>query len=134
MLTSSAFHQAFAYGLPGALDPVGDFDPAGFTERATLEEMKMYREAHQGYAEVLGKKHYTTLGMMLRLGNVLYEQDKLWEATGILREALKGCRESIGAKGARTRAVSQSLAKVLNTRGRAAEAASILRECGEGAQ
>jgi hypothetical protein len=72
--------------------------------------------------------------MMLRLGNVLYEQDKLWEATGILREALKGCRESIGAKGARTRAVSQSLAKVLNTRGRAAEAASILRECGEGAQ
>ena len=39
VVSSSGFPQAFAYGLPGALDPVGDFDPAGFTERASLEEI-----------------------------------------------------------------------------------------------
>ena len=49
---SSGFPQAFAYGLPGALDPVGDFDPAGFTERASLEEMKMYREAEVTHGRV----------------------------------------------------------------------------------
>ena len=42
----------FAYGLPGALDPVGNFDPAGFTERASLEEMKMYREAEVTHGRV----------------------------------------------------------------------------------
>eukprot|EP00529_Nitzschia_sp_RCC80_P002034 CAMPEP_0113472576 /NCGR_PEP_ID=MMETSP0014_2-20120614/17588_1 /TAXON_ID=2857 /ORGANISM="Nitzschia sp." /LENGTH=240 /DNA_ID=CAMNT_0000365293 /DNA_START=401 /DNA_END=1123 /DNA_ORIENTATION=- /assembly_acc=CAM_ASM_000159 len=46
----------FAYGLPGSLDPVPDFDPLGFAERADLEQMKNYREAElqHGRAAMLG--------------------------------------------------------------------------------
>ena len=57
--------QAFAYGLPGALDPVGNFDPAGFTERASLEEMKMYREAEVTHGRV---------SMLAVLGFLVQEQ------------------------------------------------------------
>ena len=46
----------FAYGLPGSIDPVPDFDPFGFAERADLEQMKNYREAElqHGRAAMLG--------------------------------------------------------------------------------
>ena len=41
--------NAFAWGLPGSLDPVPEFDPAGFAEGCTLNEMKRYREAEVRY-------------------------------------------------------------------------------------
>ena len=44
--------QAFAYGLPGSLDPVKNFDPAGFAADATLDQMKMYREAEVTHGRV----------------------------------------------------------------------------------
>ena len=44
--------QAFAYGLPGSLDPVKNFDPAGFASGASLAEMKMYREAEVTHGRV----------------------------------------------------------------------------------
>ena len=44
--------QAFAYGLPGSLDPVKNFDPFGFADGASLEEMKMYREAEVTHGRV----------------------------------------------------------------------------------
>eukprot|EP00621_Florenciella_sp_RCC1693_P001968 CAMPEP_0182534542 /NCGR_PEP_ID=MMETSP1323-20130603/15966_1 /TAXON_ID=236787 /ORGANISM="Florenciella parvula, Strain RCC1693" /LENGTH=88 /DNA_ID=CAMNT_0024744569 /DNA_START=56 /DNA_END=319 /DNA_ORIENTATION=+ len=37
--------NAFAWGLPGALEPMGNFDPAGFADGCSLNEMKRYREA-----------------------------------------------------------------------------------------
>ena len=42
----------FAWGLPGALDPVGDFDPAGFAEGCSLDKMKTYREAELQHGRV----------------------------------------------------------------------------------
>ena len=42
----------FAWGLPGALDPVGNFDPAGFADGCTLDEMKRYREAEITHGRV----------------------------------------------------------------------------------
>ena len=35
----------FAYGLPGSIAPIADFDPLGFAASASLEKMKGYREA-----------------------------------------------------------------------------------------
>lgn len=48
--------KEFAYGLPGSIDPIPDFDPFGFAERADLEKMKNYREAElqHGRAAMLG--------------------------------------------------------------------------------
>jgi len=43
---------AFAYGLPGALDPVGEFDPFGFTEGKDFETIKQYREAELQHGRV----------------------------------------------------------------------------------
>jgi len=52
--TSSALYVAngwvpdkntFAYGLPGSLDPVPEFDPFGFAKDADLEKIKSFREA-----------------------------------------------------------------------------------------
>jgi hypothetical protein len=37
--------NAFAFGLPGSLDPVPEFDPFGFAKDADLEKIKCYREA-----------------------------------------------------------------------------------------
>merc|ERR1712113_1016799 len=37
--------KAFAYGLPGSLDPVPEFDPLGFAADADLDKVKQYREA-----------------------------------------------------------------------------------------
>lgn len=42
----------FAYGLPGSLDPVPEFDPFGFAEDATLVQMKNYREAETTHGRV----------------------------------------------------------------------------------
>lgn len=46
----------FAFGLPGSLPPVENFDPFGYAERADLEQMKSYREAElqHGRAAMLG--------------------------------------------------------------------------------
>jgi light-harvesting complex I chlorophyll a/b binding protein 1 len=44
--------KKFAYGLPGSLDPVRDFDPFGFAEKADLETMKTYREAETQHGRV----------------------------------------------------------------------------------
>merc|ERR1712086_851367 len=42
----------FAWGLPGSLDPVGNFDPAGFAEGCSLNQMKTYREAELQHGRV----------------------------------------------------------------------------------
>jgi len=42
----------FAYGLPGTLSPVPEFDPLGFASRATVDEMKRYREAEVTHGRV----------------------------------------------------------------------------------
>jgi len=44
--------SAFAYGLPGTLDPVPDFDPLGFAAKADLTTMKKYREAETQHGRV----------------------------------------------------------------------------------
>merc|ERR1719238_378767 len=42
----------FAWGLPGSLDPVPEFDPFGFAQDCSLEEMKRYREAEVTHGRV----------------------------------------------------------------------------------
>jgi hypothetical protein len=42
----------FAYGLPGSIDPIQEFDPFGFAERSDLGEMKRYREAETTHGRV----------------------------------------------------------------------------------
>ena len=42
----------FAYGLPGSLSPVGEFDPFGFAKDCTLDQMKLYREAEVTHGRV----------------------------------------------------------------------------------
>lgn len=42
----------FAYGLPGSLDPVPDFDPLGISENTSLDQMKQYREAETAHGRV----------------------------------------------------------------------------------
>lgn len=42
----------FCYGLPGALDPVGEFDPLGLASELSLEEMKRFREAEVTHGRV----------------------------------------------------------------------------------
>merc|ERR1719440_2670751 len=44
--------NAFAYGLPGSLDPVPFFDPAGLCEDKSLDEVKMLREAEVTHGRV----------------------------------------------------------------------------------
>jgi hypothetical protein len=44
--------NAFAWGLPGNIAPVGDFDPAGFATACSLPEMKRYREAEVTHGRV----------------------------------------------------------------------------------
>merc|ERR1719439_495761 len=44
--------NAFAYGLPGSLDPVPGFDPAGFCEGKSVDEVKMLREAEVTHGRV----------------------------------------------------------------------------------
>lgn len=42
----------FAFGLPGTLDPINDFDPLGFAEKADLDQMKAYRESETTHGRV----------------------------------------------------------------------------------
>jgi hypothetical protein len=42
----------FAWGLPGSIAPIADFDPAGFADGANLETMKNYREAETQHGRV----------------------------------------------------------------------------------
>lgn len=52
----------FAFGLPGSIDPVPDFDPLGYAAEADLQQMKQYREAEvqHGRVAMLG-----VLGMLV---------------------------------------------------------------------
>lgn len=42
----------FCAGLPGAIAPLGDFDPIGFTKDLPLQEIKRYREAEVTHGRV----------------------------------------------------------------------------------
>lgn len=42
----------FAYGLPGSISPIRNFDPLGFADRADLVQMKQYREAETTHGRV----------------------------------------------------------------------------------
>jgi len=42
----------FAYGLPGSLEPVGEFDPLGLSTGLPLDVMKRYREAEVTHGRV----------------------------------------------------------------------------------
>lgn len=52
------------YGLPGALSPLGFFDPAGFTKDKDLNEVKRFREAEIMHGRV---------AMMATLGYLIQE-------------------------------------------------------------
>ena len=49
---SSTALQASLEGLPGALAPVGAFDPLGFAEKATDATLARYREAELAHGRV----------------------------------------------------------------------------------
>merc|ERR1719230_250068 len=42
----------FCYGLPGSIAPVGEWDPAGFSEGKTVGQVKMLREAEVTHGRV----------------------------------------------------------------------------------
>jgi len=42
----------FAWGLPGTIAPVPDFDPAGFAKDVSLDDIKKYREAELQHGRV----------------------------------------------------------------------------------
>merc|ERR1712174_44464 len=42
----------FCLGLPGALAPMGEFDPLGFTKDLSVQEIKRYREAEVTHGRV----------------------------------------------------------------------------------
>jgi hypothetical protein len=50
--TSSSSLRALAEDLPGALAPVGFFDPLGFAEKADANTLKRYREAELTHGRV----------------------------------------------------------------------------------
>ena len=56
---SSALKAFAADELPGALPPVGFFDPLGFAEKADENTMKRYREAEltHGRVAIDGMRH-----------------------------------------------------------------------------
>ena len=45
-------YEAFCYGLPGSLAPLGDFDPLGFSQGKSLEQMTSYREAELKHGRI----------------------------------------------------------------------------------
>merc|ERR1719399_2310061 len=55
----------FCYGLPGAIAPAGEFDPAGFLEGASKEEVFRWREAEITHGRV---------GMLASLGFLVQEK------------------------------------------------------------
>ena len=44
--------KAFCAGLPGAVAPLGDFDPLGFTKDLTVQQIKKYRESEITHGRV----------------------------------------------------------------------------------
>ena len=44
--------KKFCAGLPGALDPLGEFDPLGFTKDLSVQEVKRFREAEVTHGRV----------------------------------------------------------------------------------
>lgn len=44
--------NAFAYGLPGSVSPIKDFDPFGYTDEADLAQIKSYRESEVTHGRV----------------------------------------------------------------------------------
>ena len=42
----------FAYGIPGSIDPVPEFDPLGYAKDADYETIKQYREAELQHGRV----------------------------------------------------------------------------------
>jgi hypothetical protein len=44
--------DAFCYGLPGAIEPVGEFDPLGFTKDADVLEVNRLRESELTHGRV----------------------------------------------------------------------------------
>jgi len=48
----TADKNTFCAGLPGALAPMGNFDPAGFTKDLSVDEIKRYREAEVTHGRV----------------------------------------------------------------------------------
>merc|ERR1712093_503801 len=54
--------NAFAYGLPGALEPVGALDPFGFTDGKDFNTIKGYREAELQHGRVA---MLASLGMLI---------------------------------------------------------------------
>ena len=49
----TADESKFCAGLPGALAPVGEFDPLNFLEDLPVQEIKRYREAEVTHGRVL---------------------------------------------------------------------------------
>merc|ERR1719460_1028319 len=47
-----AAKNEFAYGLPGAIAPAGEFDPLGFSDKADALEMNRLREAELTHGRV----------------------------------------------------------------------------------
>merc|ERR1719421_2547051 len=52
MVASPRGADQFCYGLPGALEPVGEFDPLGFTKGADVLEVNRLREAELMHGRV----------------------------------------------------------------------------------
>merc|ERR1719326_1091970 len=50
----------FAYGLPGTLDPVPDFDPAGLSADVSLDDIKLWLGNASGY--IFKRAHRRTNG------------------------------------------------------------------------
>eukprot|EP00621_Florenciella_sp_RCC1693_P006791 CAMPEP_0182531052 /NCGR_PEP_ID=MMETSP1323-20130603/7638_1 /TAXON_ID=236787 /ORGANISM="Florenciella parvula, Strain RCC1693" /LENGTH=236 /DNA_ID=CAMNT_0024740515 /DNA_START=33 /DNA_END=743 /DNA_ORIENTATION=+ len=48
----TADESKFCWGLPGALSPMGDFDPVGLSKDLDLTEMKRFREAEVTHGRV----------------------------------------------------------------------------------
>lgn len=55
----------FAFGLPGTVEPIKDFDPLGFAEKADLVQMKAWRESETTHGRV---------AMLAVLGFLITEQ------------------------------------------------------------
>jgi len=55
----------FCYGLPGALPPVGNFDPFNFLDGKTFEQVRTWREAELAHARV---------GMLASAGFIVQEK------------------------------------------------------------
>merc|ERR1712115_762173 len=55
----------FCLGLPGSLQPLGEFDPLGFTKDLSVQEIKRYREAEVTHGRV---------AMLATLGYIVAEK------------------------------------------------------------